>query len=202
MRRIPWLCALLALALASCRSAPAGGSGLPVVSARDDIAQRIDRGDWMVNQRTKVWKVMAASQANRPARHIGYVEQRVYRQRRGGPEFSIYIVTTLDRKEQIGHVDQLGRAFRYEPRRNGDFRQVDLGTNTLQRNVQGIFDTLDRVTLEPTSERRLAFEALDVNHDGLLQPEETRSFGDRIAGADTNHDGVVDFEEFDAVDVL
>ena len=48
----------------------------------------------------------------------------------------------------------------------------------------------------------MAFEALDANGDGLLQPEESRSFGDRVSGAYTNGDGVVDFEEFEEVDIL
>ena len=202
MRRMIWLCALSILILPACSSSRTTGRGLPTVSARDDIAQRIDRGDWMVNRATKVSKVMVTGEPNRPPRQIGFVEARKYRQRRGGPEFTMYVVTTLDRKEQIGHIDQLGRAYRYEPRRGGTFEKVALGSNTLERNVQAIFDTTQRVTLEPTTERRLAFEALDANGDGLLQPAESRSFGGRITEADTNHDGVVDFEEFDQIDVL
>ena len=114
----------------------------------------------------------------------------------------MYSITTTNRDEQIGHVDRMGRAVRYEPKRNGSFESVPVGSNTLERNVQAIFDTMDRVTFEPTNERELAFNALDLNGDGLLQSAETRTFGDRIANADTNGDGVVDYEEFNAIDVL
>jgi len=114
----------------------------------------------------------------------------------------MYTITTLNRDEQIGHIDQLGRAVRYEPRRNGGFESVDVGSNTIERNVQAIFDTKFRITLVGTSQRRIAFERLDANGDGLLQGAETASFGYRITGADTNGDGVVDFEEFNAIDVL
>ena len=202
MRRMIWLCALSILALPACTSSPARGPGLPTMKAEDNIAQRIDRGDWMVNRATKVMKVMVVGQANRPPQHIGFVEERTYRQRRGGPEFTMHLVTTRDRKDQIGHIDQLGRAFRYEPQRNGSFDKVSVGTNSMERNIQAIFDVPERVTLAATSERRLAFEALDVNGDGLLQPAEARSFGARITEADTNRDGVVDFQEFDQIDVL
>jgi hypothetical protein len=204
MRHSVWLFAVAALVFAGCRTSPTGdGSATidPGFSCSDPIL-KLDRGDWMVNQGSQVWKVMAASAANRPPRHIGYVFGRQYRQMRGGPEFQVQTVTTLDRHEQIGHIDQLGKGVRYEPRRNGSFREVSVGTNTRELNVGAIFGTNDRITLERTSERRLAFEALDANGDGVLQPAETASFGDRIAGADTNRDGIVDFEEFDAVDVL
>lgn len=205
MRHLHWLCAVSALVLAGCQSRTVLPTGLPTVTRPNDatnLVMRMDRGDWMVNQGSKVYKVVAASAPNRPPRHIGYVEERLYRQMRGGPEFTIYVVTTLDRREQIGKIDQLGRAIRYEPQRNGTFQQVDVGTNTREMSVAAIFDTLDRITLSPVSERRLAFEAIDLNGDGLLQANETSSLGDRVTGADTNGDGVVDFEEFDAVDIL
>lgn len=201
MRHLLWLCAVSALVSTGCYASV----GKPKVHHPRDpetLAMRLDRGDWMVNKASTIHKVLAASAPNRPPRHIGYVEERQYRQMRGGPEFTIYVVTTRDRKEQIGKIDQLGRAVRYEPERNGTFKQVALGSSSRELNIAAIFDTNERITLAPVSERRLAFEAVDANGDGLLQPAETRTFGDRIAGADRNGDGVVDFEEFDAVDVL
>jgi hypothetical protein len=201
MRHLLCLCAVSALVLAGCY-ASVGEPKRRVPDSPEALAMRMDRGDWMVNQGSAVYKVMAASAPNRPPRHIGYVEERLYRQMRGGPEFTIWVVTTLDRDEQIGKIDQLGRAVRYEPQRNGTFRQVALGSSSREMNIAAIFDTNDRVTLSSVSERRLAFEALDANGDGLLQANETRSFGDRISAADANQDGVVDFEEFDTIDIL
>jgi hypothetical protein len=142
------------------------------------------------------------SAPNRPPEHIGYLVERRYRQMRGGPQFKMYSVTTRNRNEQIGHIDQLGKAVRYEPQRNGGFVNVPAGTNTRELYVASIFEIKERVTLEETSERREAFNALDENGDGMLQRNETASFGDRITGADLNRDGFVDFEEFDQVDVL
>jgi len=208
-------CALVALSgilltTTACRSnagarrgPPKGGlpSVLPSADC-DNIALRLDRSDWMVNQGTRSWRVVSHSAPNRPPEHIGYLVERRYRQMRGGPQFKMYSVTTLNRAEQIGHIDQIGRAVRYEPRRNGGFASVPAGSNTRELNVASIFETTDRITLEATSERREAFDALDENGDGLLQRGETISFGDRITGADQNGDGVVDFEEFDVVDTL
>lgn len=207
MPRTLELCALISLALAvavlpACASRSSVADARTIARPEDNIAERIDRGDWMVSQGTKVFKVVAQGQANRPPRHVGYLEERRYRQRRGGPQFTLYSVSTLDRKEQVGHIDQLGRAYRYEPQRNGSFDKVELPSNTLEENVQAILGSSAKVSFESTSERRLAFEALDADGDGLLQAVETRSFGDRIAGADRNGDGVVDFQEFDAADVL
>lgn len=199
--------ALVALAaavvlLAGCQSRSRVEDARTIMRPEDNIAERIDRGDWMVSTGTKVYKVVAQARPNRPPAHVGFVEARRYRQRRGGPEFTMYTVTTLDRGEQVGHIDSMGRAYRYEPQRNGTFEKVALPSNTLELNVRAILGSETQVTLQQTSERRLAFERLDADGDGLLQPVETRSFGDRITGADTNRDGVVDFEEFDAVDVL
>jgi len=208
MARTLYICALVVLATAvagltsACASRSRVVSATTFVAPEDNIADRIDRGDWMVTQGSSVFKVMAQGQANRPPQHIGFLEKREYRQRRGGPEFTIYSVTTMSRSEQVGHIDQMGRAYRYEPRRNGSFSKVALPSNTLEFNVQAILASGQRVTFEETNERRLAFEALDADGDGLLQPAETTSFGDRISGADTNRDGVVDFAEFNAVDVL
>jgi hypothetical protein len=203
MRKLLCLCALVALTTTACRTNP-DGSRKPAIGAdcNYNLAMRMDRSDWMVNEATNVSRVMSARQPNRPPEHIGYLVEKRYRQMRGGPQFTMYSVTTLDRDEQIGHIDQLGRAVRYEPRRNGTFESVPAGSNTLERNVQSIFDTKHRITFRPTNERRIAFDSLDVNGDGLLQLTETASFGDRITGADRNGDGVVDFAEFDAIDVL
>jgi len=200
MKRTLWLSTVVLVALPACTQ----HAGRTAAELRGDpsVAVQLDRGDWMVNKSTKLYKVMARGAPNRPPLLIGYVEEKEYRQARGGPEFRMYSVTTKNRAEQIGHIDQMGRAYRYEPRRNGTFDKVDLGSNTIEENVQAIFDTNDKVVLRETSARRLAFESLDANGDGVLQKAEAESFGDRVAGADTNHDGVVDFEEFDAVDVL
>ena len=200
MKRTLWLCTLALVALPSCTQ----HAGRTAAELRGDpsVAVQLDRGDWMVNKGTKIWKVMARGAPNRPPVHIGFVEEKEYRQARGGPDFRMYSVTTKNRTEQIGHIDQLGRAYRYEPRRNGTFDKVDLGSNTLEQNVRAIFESNEDVTLHETSARRLAFESMDVNGDGLLQKAEAQAFGDRVAGADSNRDGVVDFAEFDAVDVL
>jgi hypothetical protein len=200
MMRTLSLCALAFIALPACTQN--AGKTAAVLRGENSVAVRLDRGDWMVNKSTKLWKVMAVGQANRPPRHIGFLEQRGYRQARGGPDFQMYSITTRNRDEQIGHIDQLGQAYRYEPRRNGTFDKVAIGTNTLELNVQEIFEVTDDVILRETNERRLAFDALDENGDGMLQQNEARSFGDRITGADANGDGLIDFEEFDALDVL
>ena len=202
MRNSIWLCALCMLALAACRTGPTGQQSVQLDGDCANLALRLDRSDWMVNQATSVSKVMAARAPNRPPEHVGYLESRQYQKMRGGPLFTIQTVTGLDRDDQRGHIDQLGRAFRYEPRRNGTFDTVSVGSNNRERNIQAILDTGDRITLVPTSERRIAFNALDANGDGLLQLAETQNFGDRITTADRNGDGVVDFEEFDAIDVL
>lgn len=190
------------LLLAACTSRTSGESGRTVMRPEDNIAERIDRGDWRVSTGVKVFKVVAQAQPNRPPQHVGYMEERHYRQRRGGPEFTMYSITTRDRNEQVGHIDQMGRAYRYEPQRNGSFEKVALPSNSLEFNVQAILGSSEAVTFESTTERRLAFDSLDADGDGLLQKVETQSFGDRITGADRNGDGVVDFEEFDAIDVL
>ena len=200
MMRTLCLCALFLAALPACTQN--AGRDAAVLRGEESVAVRLDRGDWMVNKSTKVWKVLATGQPNRPPRHIGFLEQRGYRQARGGPDFKMYSITTRNRDEQIGHIDQLGQAYRYEPLRNGTFDKVAIGTNTLELNVQEIFEIADDVILRETNERELAFDALDANGDGLLQMDEARAFGDRVSGADANGDGVIDLEEFNAVDVL
>ena len=202
MRNLIWLCALCMLALTACRTGPSGQQSVQLDGDCENLALRLDRSDWMVNQATHISNVLAVRAPNRPPEHVGYLIERRYRKMRGGPEFSVFTVTGLNRDDQLGHIDQLGQAYRYEPRRNGTFDTVSVGSNTRERNVQAILDTQDRITLTPTSERRIAFNALDANGDGLLQLAETQSFGDRITTADRNGDGVVDFAEFDAIDTL
>ena len=202
MRYVLCVAMLCALGATGClQRSPATGE-CEVAGGVDcnQIAARLDRGDWMVNQQTKVWKVMISrADQNAPPRHAGYLIGKAYKQMRGGPKFQMYTVTSLNRNEQLGHIDPLGRAVRYEPRRNLGFEEVDVGTNTLTSNVAAILDTPEIVTLEPTSERRLAFEALDTNGDGTLTRDEVRVYGDRIANADSNGDGVVDFGEFQTI---
>lgn len=199
IRFFVFLVAAGALVTASCRSAP-----LPrQINAGpdcDSIAARLDRGDWMVNQQTRLWKVRVdQSLQNMPPRHVGYLVSKRFRQMRGGPEFEMYTVTSLNRGEQLGHIDPVGRAVRYEPRRNRGFVETSVGTGTLEESVGAIFGTMERVTLEGTSPRRLAFESLDLNGDGLLQPDESSRYGDRITGADSNGDKLIDYEEFETI---
>lgn len=167
-------------------------SGLPV---------RLDRGDWLVNRRNTIWKVMI-QEPNAPSRHIGYLVRTQYRQARGGPDYDVYNVTTLNRREKIGRIDQLGRAYRYEPRRNAGFEEIDEGVGSLQDSVGAIFQTQFGIDLIETSERGIAFELLDKNGNGYLEKEEVAAMGDRIPAADTNGDGRIDFSEFDAIDQL
>ena len=197
--------AVTLVAGAGCARSWSESTGQPGFTERaplvEPLASRIDRGGWMVSDQARVWKVME-SQMGLPERHIGYVVGANYRQVRGGPAFKMYKVTTLDREDQIGHVDALGRAVRYEPQRDGTFRPEPMGTNELPESVAAIFATSRPVRLEETSERRLAFEAMDLDGNGLLTPEETAGFGERLQQADANADGGVDFEEFDRIDAL
>ena len=201
------LAAGLSLALVACaapsRAFDTGQVGIAGSSETipAEIGANMDRGRWMVNRATKVWKVMQ-DRDDAPPQHIGYVLGSRYRQMRGGPEFKMYKVTRLDRNDQIGHIDQMGRAIRYEPKRNGTFDEVPVGSASLEENVGMIFDTLKRVTLEPTSKNRMAFESLDLDGDGFLQEKEIEKFGPRLDDADKNGDGVVDYAEFKDVDVL
>ncbi len=161
----------------------------------------LDRGDWAVAQRTKVWKVLEYPAGELP-NHIGYVTGRRFRQMRGGPGYDLYTVTTLNRSEEVGRIDQMGRAYRYEPRRNAGFAEVDLGSNSMENDVAEILQTTWEVTLEPTNDRRLAFELLDLDSNGFLEAAELKNHGDRIPRTDTNGDGRIDFQEFDRADIL
>lgn len=196
-------CLVLAAAapLVGCARRAAGG---PPMSGAE-LARRLDKGDWMVRQGSEVWKVYEAQSVggqSRPARHIGYLMARDYRQQRGGPAFRIHEVSSLNRKEILGRIDELGRVTRYDPVRNGTFEERTITSSSLEHNVASIFGTTATITLTKTSERHLAFEALDTNHDGLLDAAETEAFGTRLRAADTNGDQKIDFEEFDRVDQL
>ena len=114
----------------------------------------------------------------------------------------MYSVTSLNRKEQLGHIDNLGRAVRYEPKRNGTFDQVSAGTGTLEQSVGAILRTPERISLEETSVQRIAFDTLDANGNGVLDAAEYADLGARIPSADANADGVVDFQEFMRLDSL
>lgn len=197
---------LLALALAAvttaCASNTTRSASTATTSEAAAVAARLDRGTWMVNRSTDVWKVFEAdAQFGTAPRHIGYLMERKYRQMRGGPEFDMFVVTTLDRGEQIGHIDSLGRSVRYEPQRNGAFDQVSVGVGTMEQNVGAIFQTRERISLEKTSARRISFESLDLNRDGTLDEGEAAPYGATVSGADTNGDGVIDFQEFAASDL-
>jgi hypothetical protein len=204
MRQLLWIPLAGALALAGCRQVPHQRPEARTISVGCEtggLASRLDRGDWEVEVGSSVWKVYETQRAA-PARHRGYLVAKRYRQARGGPDYTIYTVTTLNRREVRGRVDQVGRAWRYVPRRDMGFDQESVGANTLENNVAAILGLPEAAELRETTERRLAFEALDRNKDGLLQMDELRVHGDRVARADTNRDGLVDFAEFDAIDVL
>lgn len=195
---VPVALLLFGLGVAGCSTAsccpPPGPNGL-------DRPIDLDRGDWVTSERTQVWKIIE-EQRGAIGVHRGYLVAREYRQMRGGPSYTLYTVTGLNRRDRLGHIDQMGRAFRYAPNFNAGFDEVDVGTSTLPNSVGAILQTQRPITLEPTNERRLAFESLDKDRSGVLEVAEIEGKGDRIRGADTNADGVIDFQEFDALDVL
>lgn len=174
---------------------------LSVGCAPGSVPLRLDRGDWRVSQRTGVSKVLEA-RSGRPPEAIGYLVERKYRQMRGGPEYTMYEVTTLNRQEQIGRIDGMGHAYRYEAQRDAGFEEIDEGVNPITIGVAAIFQTSREVFLEKTTERQLAFEALDRDGSGSLEPSEVEPHGDRLQRADKNRDGLIDFQEFDAVNPL
>ena len=197
--------ALSALVVSGCRGPsrcpPPDEPVLDIGCVESSSPLTLDRGDWTVSRRTAVWKVQV-SPVNAPPKTVGYLVKRKYRQMRGGPEYYMYMVTTTNRREEIGRIDQMGRAWRYEPRRNQGFEETDLGSHELEVAVGIIFDTQRPVTLVETTERVLAFELLDKDGSGYLEKNEVAAHGDRLPGADRNGDGLVDYEEFDALDVL
>jgi hypothetical protein len=170
-----------------------------------DVAARMDRSDWMRAQGSEVWKVFedrTVGGQSRPPRHVGYLIGRDYRQERGGPVFRVFEVTSLNQQEVLGRIDQLGRVTRYDAQRNGTFVETPLPASSLENNVGAILGSAKVITLEKTSARRMAFEALDSDHNGLLEGPEIEPFGSRLTQADTNRDKKLDFAEFDAIDVL
>jgi len=163
----------------------------------------LNRGDWVMGETRGVWKVEAQpATTNAAPERLGYVTARLYREVRGGPTFTMYEVSTLDRSEIIGTVDSLGNAQRFRPRRDGGIDTEKVGNNTLPLSVQAIFSTMRPVTLVATTERALAFEFLDLNRDGTLDEIEFPRLKDRMISPDLNKDGKVDFQEFDQVDDL
>ena len=200
MRHLGWFAAAALAVLPACRTDATRTPG-PGFMREESIAARLNRGTWEVKKATEVWKVGEAV-TNRPPRLVGYMIARDYRREVGGPVFRMYEVTTLNRNEIIGRIDQMGHATRYEPRRRGGFEEVDAGANSLENSVGAIFGTKQKITLDRTTERRLAFEAIDTSGDGLLQEPEYRPHGASLMSADTNGDKIVDFAEFDAIDAL
>jgi hypothetical protein len=202
MRRLA-LPALAFLLLAGCSTkrvvpCPSSISGA-------DIAARLDRGDWMRSTGSETWKVFeeqTVAGQTRPPKHIGYLTGRDYRQERGGPTFRVYEVSTLNRQEVLGRIDELGRVTRYDPQRNGTFLETPLTASSLENNVGAIFGSPHAITLEKTNARHLAFEALDTDKSGALEGPEVAAFGTRLIDADLNKDGKLDFAEFDAIDAL
>jgi hypothetical protein len=206
MRQVLALTTVAGFALAGCYSGPkcprTPTEQVLSIGCTDAAAPlRLDRGDWLVSEAAEVWKVFEEPLDAR-GRHIGYLEARDYRQMRGGPSHRMYSVTTVNRRDKVGRIDTLGHAFRFAPRRDAGFEEVDEGVNTLENSVGAIFQTPRPIRLEKTTERRLAFESLDRNRDGRLDAEETAGLGDRLRRADVNRDGFLDFDEFDAMDVL
>jgi len=202
------------LALGGCAGRRSGGAVYPepapfaVSVPVGDMS--LDRGGWIVGQQSGVWKVTQEVMGKAPA-HLGYVVARAHREVRGGPSFTMYEVTTTDRKDVVGMVDSLGNATRYVPGRDGSIEKVAVGNNRLDLSVAAIFDTVRPVELVKTTERALAVEALfaswDKDGDGAItrsddidknefpaQAAEIKKF----LAADANRDGKVDRTEFEA----
>jgi hypothetical protein len=161
----------------------------------------LNRGDWRRSEQTGVWTVME-QQREGPAKRIGYVTEMHYQELRGGPVLAVFEVYGLDRRERIGQVDALGNAVKFVPIRNRGVESVPAGNASLELSVGAIFGTVRPITLERTTEHALAFEALDVNHDGRLDKSEFPRLLDKFHNPDTNKDGFLDPQEFDAADAL
>jgi hypothetical protein len=177
---------------------PGPGGHLAPVGQPGDLS--LNRGDWLMGTQDKVWLVLEQSPTGGAPKRIGYVTSRRYREVRGGPQFTMYEVTTLDRKEVIGMVDSLGNATRFRWAFGG-VDQEKVGNAPLPLSVQAIFATVRPLTLEETTERSLAFEALDKNGDGLLDREEFPRLADRVGGADRDRNGKIDRQEFEDADL-
>jgi hypothetical protein len=197
------LAAVAALGLAGCRARPAGTEYTVPTMAAPVGAMSLDRGAWLVGTTKGLWDVTVPGDtpSSKPVR-IGYVTAREHREVRGGPAFTIYEVTGLDRTSPVGIVDSLGNAKRFKPRVNGHQEIEDAGNSTLNFSVQAIFETTKPVTLTATTERKLAFELLDADGNGTLDATEFPAIAARRGSPDTNRDGKVDWNEFDADDDL
>jgi hypothetical protein len=206
MPRLPLLLSLLlslaGLVLTACSSQPNRGQ-TPAASG-GELAARIDTSDWMVKQGSAIWRVLEDRTVNgetRPPRHIGYVHAKDYRQGRGGPVQRLYEVTSLNRSEVLGQIDSLGRVTRFEPQRNSTFQERPLTpAGRMEDNVGAIFGSSQQITLELTSERRIAFATFDRDGNGVLAGAELEHTGTRILSADADGDKQVDFTEFDTLD--
>jgi len=208
--------AVLASTAVACSSSPRSPWGTnQVVGETPEMARPsgrfdVNRGDWLVGKETGVWIVWADAHGAKPAR-LGYVTSSNHRELRGGPSFPMYEVTGLDRKTVLGSVDSLGNAVRFAPARNG-IEAVPVGNNTLELDVQSIFQQIRPVTLEKTSERALAAEAVfdsyDHNGNGVIERDEKDADKNeyptnpaelkRFIKADANKDGRLDRTEFEA----
>jgi hypothetical protein len=160
----------------------------------------LNRGDWLMGSQDKVWLVLEGSATGGPPKRIGYLTSRRYREMRGGPEFTMYEVTSLDRKEVVGMVDSLGNATRFRWRYGG-VDEEKVGNAPLPLSIQAIFGTVRPITLQETSERDLAFEMLDRNADGLLDKDEFPRLADRVGNPDRDGNGKVDRQEFENADL-
>jgi hypothetical protein len=197
------LVAVAALGLAGCRARPAGTEyRVPTLGAPVG-AMSLDRGAWRVGTTKGLYAVTVPGDgpSSKPVR-IGYVTVREHREVRGGPAFTIYEVSGLDRNSPVGIVDSLGNAKRFKPSFNGRQDVEDAGNSTLDFSVQSIFETTKPVTLTETSERQLAFELLDADGNGTLDAKEFPAIAAKRGSPDTNRDGKVDWNEFDADDDL
>lgn len=201
---------LLGLAACARRSGAVYPEPTPFAVAVPVGDMSLDRGGWIVGQQKGVWKVTQEVMGKAPLL-LGYVVAREHREVRGGPTFTMYEVTTTDRKDVVGSVDSLGNATRFVPGRNGSVERVPVGNNRLDLSVAAIFDTVRPIELVPTTERALAIEALftsyDKDGDGQItrsddldknefppQPEQIK----RFLAADANRDGRVDRTEFES----
>lgn len=198
------LAALAALVAAGCQTAPQ--TSVPAGPTTSDDNARIARSldplaNWQVNPDHDVWKVLISRSIDGlPPKHAGYLVRRQYRKSRRAPVHEVYEVTTINRNQVVGQIDGLGRAVRFEPRRNAGVERVDVGVNTLENSVGAIFDTTERITLEKTSERSIAFERMDRDGNGVLGRDEVDRYGASILRADANGDGKIDRNEFNAID--
>ncbi|MFM8387096.1 MAG: hypothetical protein ACKOCB_09815 [Planctomycetia bacterium] len=213
MRRVMSIASLLvpalSLALAGCASRPAGG-GNPNVGVRvagSDLGARLDRSDWMVREGGQVWRVLESRTVNgetRPPVLVGYLEARDYRQAKGGPTLRLYEVTGLDRRTVLGRIDSVGKIVRYEvDPATHVFTQRDLlPAPSREDNVGAILGSPHPILLQATTARRIAFDTLDRDSNGVLSAEELVGTGTRISSGDANGDKIVDYAEFQALERL